>query len=143
MAAGARRRQAEDAARHILAGYDVAPCLDPVAALASLAGEILAFKGLLAERAGELEGIAHTDRAGHEEVRATLAAYERGLDRCASVLVAMARLNLDDRLVRITEAQGAMIVSVIRSALDRAALPAEWREPVLDAIATELRAADA
>jgi hypothetical protein len=43
--------------------------------------------------------------------------YERSLDRCAKVLTDMTRLNLEDRLVTVTERQAEVVVSVIRSIL--------------------------
>ena len=43
--------------------------------------------------------------------------YERSLDRCAKVLTDMTRLNLEDRLVTVTERQAEVVVSVIRSTL--------------------------
>jgi hypothetical protein len=43
--------------------------------------------------------------------------YERSLDRSAKVLTDMTRLNLEDRLVIVTERQAEVVVSVIRSIL--------------------------
>lgn len=43
--------------------------------------------------------------------------YERSLDRCAKVLTDMTRLNLEDRLVIVTERWAEVVVSVIRSIL--------------------------
>jgi hypothetical protein len=34
------------------------------------------------------------------------------LDRCERILVAMARLNIDERLVRISERQGKLVTEV-------------------------------
>jgi F0F1-type ATP synthase membrane subunit b/b' len=52
-----------------------------------------------------------------EQIRAEVALYERALDRTARLLADMARLNLDERLERLTEAQGQQIVAVVRFAL--------------------------
>jgi len=43
--------------------------------------------------------------------------YERSLDRCAKVLTDMTRLNLEDRLVIVTERLVEVAVSVTRSTL--------------------------
>jgi hypothetical protein len=55
--------------------------------------------------------------AGQEQLRSGIVLYERSLDRCAKVLTDMTRLNLEDRLVIVTERQAEVVVSVIRSTL--------------------------
>jgi hypothetical protein len=71
---------------------------------------------------------------------ALVAAYERGLDRAGRILVDMAKLDLDERLVRLNEAQGRLMADVLLAAITRAALPQEWHDPLRSALATELRA---
>ena len=60
--------------------------------------------------------------------------WERALDRCERVLVAMARLNIDERLVRITEAQGKIVIKVMIGAFADIGLSQEMQEAVRPAI---------
>jgi len=133
-------RVAEAKARTILDGDRVTPVTDPLTALSELAGEVMAFKVYLSERAGELAGAADP-----EEERATLGAYERALDRCGRILVDMARLNLDERLVKVSQAQaqilGALVLRVLAGT--DLALSAAQVAMARDAIAAELMALDA
>ena len=55
--------------------------------------------------------------AGQEQLRSEIVLYEKSLDRCAKVLTDMTRLNLEDRLVIVTERWAEVVVSVIRSIL--------------------------
>ena len=49
----------------------------------------------------------------------------------------MARLEIDDRLARITEARATVIIAVFLTALDAAGVPAEMRDTVLAAADAE------
>jgi len=138
--AKARMRLAEEGARVLLAGVDHDPVTDPVTALAALAGEVLALKDLFATNVDELRDWTYTDRPGREEVHAILAAYERSLDRCHRVLEGMSRLDIEDRLARITERHGELIVQVLLASLRRCDVPDEWSVPLQAALAIELRA---
>ncbi len=100
-------------------------------------------KYLLSERTGELDDLVLTDQAGHEEVRATLSAYERALDRCGRLLVAMARLNLEDRLVKMDEAMLVLLAETMLRVLGSPdlALSAGQVVTARTMLAAELRAA--
>ena len=58
-----------------------------------------------------------TDVTGREDLRAVVAAYERSLVHSERVLVAMSRLNLDERLARISESQTALLIQVVQNTL--------------------------
>jgi len=112
---------------------------DPVSALSELAGEVVALKDILGGKVVELREWTYSDKPGREDVRAVLGAYERALDRCHRVLEGMTRLDLEDRLARISERQGEVIANVLLAAVLRAELPDSWHAPLRAALAAELR----
>jgi hypothetical protein len=115
------------------------PVDNPLAALALLAGQVLAFKDAVGELVNELREIRFTDSKGGEQLRSEVAMYERALDRSMQVLVAMARLKLDERLVAVSEAQAEMLVRAVDAGLAAAGLTGEAREPAKRAVAAQLR----
>ena len=116
-----------------------APVDNPLAALALLAGQVLAFKDAVGELVNRLDEIRYQDAKGGEQLRSEVAMYERALDRSTQVLVAMARLKLDERLVAVSEATADMLVRAVDAGLAAAGVTGEAREPVRKAIARELR----
>lgn len=115
--AAAARRVAEAKAQDALDRSGAGPVGNPLAALQQLAGEILVFKEWLAGRVEQLNEMRYRGASG-EQIRGELQAYERALDRSARVLSDIARLNIDERLARITEQQvddmGALVSYAIR-----------------------------
>ncbi|WP_049562221.1 hypothetical protein [Nonomuraea sp. SBT364] len=138
-----RRKAAERLAAHEalgeLARRGVTPVDNPLSALASLAGEILAAKDVFRERVSRLQEEAwrYQDAKGGEQLRAELAMYERALDRSARVLADIARLKIDERLTAITEQQGQALAAVIVAVLDRLDL-GERAGQVRELVAVEL-----
>jgi len=65
------------------------------------------------------------------------------MDRCERVLVAMVRLKLDERLVKLSEAQARIVTEVILGAFADIGLSRELQEAVRPAIARRLRLAAA
>ena len=93
-----------------------------------VAAEALALKNLFADRVEALSDLTYSDQGDHEDVRAVLHAYERALDRCDRVLTGMVKLDLDIRLVRLSEAQAVLLMQAVEAVLDS-------RELALDAAA--------
>ncbi|HMH76884.1 MAG TPA: hypothetical protein VK547_09690 [Candidatus Udaeobacter sp.] len=119
---GVERRQVEDGARRILADLGAAaPVENPLVELQLLAGEILAFRNALRSMVERLDGVRYSGEAG-ESIRGEVILYERALDRCTRVLTDIAKLNLDERLVAITEKQGTAIATALRAALQAAGI---------------------
>lgn len=122
-AAAARRLATAQAAaealqaRAILGCHDVKPIEDPIRELAALGGEILDLKDILAAKVAELRDWTTSDSFDREGIKAVLGAYERALERCQRLLVDMAKLDLDTRLVRLSEAQADMLERVIEVVL--------------------------
>ncbi|GAA2875663.1 hypothetical protein GCM10010517_36610 [Streptosporangium fragile] len=118
----AAERLAEQRARKIMSNYNPGgePVTNPVTELLKVAGEIRSFKDFLAGRVAEMraEEWRRANENGAEQLRAELTLYERAMDRTARVLGEVVRLDLESRLVRITEQQGAILAEVIRGSLD-------------------------
>ena len=111
-----RLAAAKEQARAELAALDVAPVGDPLNRQAQLAGQVLAWRDSMAARVNALGGLRYTTESG-EQLRAEVALYERSLDRAGRVLVAMARLHIDERLAAITEAQADLVERAVSAAL--------------------------
>ncbi len=115
------------------------PCDDPLSALTELAGEVLAWRDVLRREISRLTDLATTDEFGVERAKAVVELYERAMDRASRLLVAIAKLDLDARFVKVTEAQGAIVAAALERALSRYGL---YRDDVRVALADELRRVD-
>jgi hypothetical protein len=138
--AKAKQRLAEQAITDALGKLEITPVHDPLTALAELAGEITAWKQLAADRVAKLKDLAARNfMTGSDEVRAEIQVYERALDRCVTVLGTIARLNIDERLVRISEQQAAIVKEALMGALGDAGLPREQQREAATHLARRLR----
>lgn len=112
--AAAAKRESEAEIRRALARLDVAVVEDPLTELGRLAGQVVAWKDALAERVNELTSIRYAaSGAGTEQLRSEVALFERAMDRCAAVLGLIAKLDIDQRLARITEQQADVVVRAV------------------------------
>jgi hypothetical protein len=138
-AAAAARVVEQDIAK-TLGRFAVVPVHDPLTALAELAGEITAWKELAAERVAALKDLAQRNfQSGSDEVRAEIQVYERALDRCVHVLATIARLNIDERLVKISEQQAAIVKTALLGAMEDTGLPREQQREAAGHLARRLR----
>ena len=133
--AAAVKLQAEAAAQ--LARLDLPPVEDPLSELARVCGQVLGWKDMLAEKVNALSSLRYENEAGGEQLRAEVALWERALDRCERFLTAMARLNIDERLAKISEERAELIISVLTAALERAGIEAGQADEVLTAFDVE------
>ena len=134
-----RMAAAREQARAELAALDVAPVGDPLRQLALLAGQVLAWRDSMAGRVNALGSLRYgTD--GGEQLRAEVALYERSLDRAERVLVAMARLNIDERLAAVTEAQASIIERAVTAALASEGLDLAAQDRARRVVGRHLRA---
>ena len=115
--AAAERRHAAQAleadARAVLAFEAVEPITDPVLELAELAAEVRATVRALGQRVNALQDPRYVSPLGTEQTRAELTLLGQYQDRLARMLTALGQFDLDDRRVRITEAQAAVVVHVL------------------------------
>ena len=115
-----------------LARLDVPAVEDPLSELARLCGQVLAWKDRMADKVNGLNSLRYSTEGG-EQLRAEVALWERALDRCERFLTAMARLNIDERLAKISEERAEMIITVFTVALERAGAAPELADAVLTA----------
>lgn len=129
----------EEAARKTLAKIGAKPVDNPLSALAELAGEVVAFKNVLAERVNELEEIRYQGATG-EQIRAEIVLYERAMDRAGNLLATIAKLNIDERLAAISERQADAVIAAIEAALSYAGVTGEMAAGAKQVAAKRLRA---
>jgi len=96
----------------------VAPMANPLLSLLTVAAEAEAFKDALRSLVGDLgDRIRYSGAEGGEQLRAEVVVYERALDRVGRMCVDIAKLGLEERLVRQQEALGAGLITVLTAAL--------------------------
>jgi hypothetical protein len=123
-------------AHRILGIEGFEPISDPYHALAELAGEVLKVKEVLLQKVEALPSIEDIG-AGPiaTQISVVLSAYERSLDRSASLLTNIARLDLDARIAalqsRIDSATAELVSTAMSGALAGASVPAEMQESVM------------
>lgn len=137
---GAARVLLDAEARALLANLDVTPVDDPLRALLTLAGQILAWQTATAALVNRLEDV-RTEAAGGEQLRVEVALYERAMDRAAHVLAAIARLGIEERLATVTEHQADIVTGAVVAGLTAAGLTGEPLATAQRAAARHLRAA--
>ncbi|CAN5388450.1 hypothetical protein BH10ACT8_BH10ACT8_11270 [soil metagenome] len=102
------------AATRVLAHRGIpVPIGDPLQELLDLAAEARSFKQALAELVGDLTTMRYSTIGGGEQLRSEVAVYERAMDRVGRLLVDIARLDIDSRVVGIQEAQALRMRRVL------------------------------
>ncbi len=121
---------------------NLVPVDNPLQQLQLLAAETLRYKEILADKVEELRSWTYENIDNHEDIRAILSAYERALERAQRAMVDMARLGIQERLVRLSEVQAELIKGVIMAVLDsrEMGLSRELRQTGRTILARELAA---
>lgn len=123
---GGRAKHIRDAAdvrtteQHIgrlLAEHMARDVTNPLAALLEITAEVVRWKDFLAARLATLTTMRFTDERGTEQLRSEIVLYERALDRCGRFLLDVAKLNIEERLLRMQEREAALIGEVLRGVL--------------------------
>ena len=117
VAKAAERERVEHEVRALLVQRGLEPIEDPLTELQMLAAEMRAWKDAVGELVNALGPSLRYEGIGGEQLRAEVALWERAADRYERILVDMARLNLDERLVKIGEGTAALVNRVIRGTL--------------------------
>jgi hypothetical protein len=139
---GAERQRVDDQARKALEGFtDFAPVHDPVERLRLLAGRAEAWMTALEVKVAELTSLRYSTKTA-EQIRGEIQLYERAMAATGKVLVDLARLNLDERAVRLQEAQVMLVAGALSQALDESGLPAEQQQAIRVRVAELVEAAD-
>jgi hypothetical protein len=128
----------EEQARQVLARLDVAAVENPLTVLAELTGQSLAWRDVIAEKVNELGNLRYQTEHG-EQLRAEIALFERAMDRCAKFAVEMARLNIDERLAKVTERQTEIVAGALAAALGEMGLSPEEQRDARNRVARHLR----
>jgi hypothetical protein len=119
---GAERERIDQEARRALEGFtDFAPVLDPVERLQLLAGRAEAWMTALEVKVAELTSLRYSTKTA-EQIRGEIQLYERAMAATEKVLVDLARLGLDERSVRLQEAQVTLVAGALTQALAEAGL---------------------
>lgn len=109
----------------VIEGMDIKPVRNPLEALSVLAGEILAWKDLIAAHVAQLKDKLRYEGEHAEQIRGEVQLYERALDRSVTVLAQIARLKIDERLAAINEAQINQMANILDGTLEYLGLPYE------------------
>jgi hypothetical protein len=106
-------------AEKLLYKYEAAPVGDPLDALQRLAGRALALEETIGNLVNSLSEIRYESggEGGGEQLRSEVAVLERAMDRCGRLLVDIAKLNIDERLVKVTEKQARMAEQALLATL--------------------------
>ena len=109
----AERVKIENGARTLLGREDLTPIDNPLLELQKLAAEVVRFKEILGDKVEELGSWTQESIMESEEIRAIIGAYERALDRTMAVLAGIVRLNIEERLAKISAAQTQILVEIV------------------------------
>jgi hypothetical protein len=137
--AAAEIAKTEKQIKKTLGRIDVTPVENPLLELQYLAGEVRGWKDKVATHVSELERLRYSTDGG-EAIRGEIILFERALDRCAMVLTAIAKLDIDARLVKIAEAQQRMVIAAVEAALQAAGLTGPAAAEARITVARHLRA---
>jgi len=126
-------------AERLLYKHDAAPVADPLEALQRLAGRALALEETIGELVNNLRSVRYETETGGEQLRSEVAVLERAMDRCGRLLVDIAKLNIEERLARVTEQQAQMTMEALSAALGEIGISAEQQREARVRVARHLR----
>lgn len=117
--AKAQLRLVEQGARELFGKLapEIVPVDNPLAAYAEFAGEVMAWKQLMASLLEDLTAVAVTSEFQGEQIAGAVQLYERAMDRANTVLSSYARLNIDARLATISEQQAKTVMRAIEAVI--------------------------
>lgn len=120
--------------------YDVSPVENPLTALQALAGRALALEQAIGGIVNDLSSIRYRGgEGGTEQLRAEVVVLERAMDRAGRLLTDIAKLNIEDRLARVTEAQTAMVADALAAVLGEMGLSADAQRDARARVGRRLR----
>lgn len=111
---------------------------NPYAELYKLAGQTVAWKDALAEKIAELTEAGYEGRNG-EEIKADVQLFTAAIVETRQVLTAIAKLDVEERMVKIAEAQAIMIAETLSRVLDSLGLSHATQLQARSAVAERLR----
>lgn len=93
------------------------PVDNPLQAYAAFAGEVMAWKELMHSLLEQLRRAEYDDAMGMLHVHPIVELYERSMDRANTVLSSYARLNIDERLAKLSESQSKAVLRAIEAVI--------------------------
>lgn len=117
---------------------EVVPVDNPLEAYRMFAGRVMAWLALMEELLADVQSPRYRG-ATAEQIRGEIVLYERAMDRANTVLSTYAKLNIDERLARVTQAQADILVAVVKAGLNAAGVTSDQRELAHAEIARQLR----
>ena len=110
----AKRRVALAEATALVEAQGVEPMTDVATQILVLASEARSLLDILAARVAELESFSSTDKLGSESISAILGAYQSQQEKTGRLLIAIAKLGLEDRRTRVAEADHRRLVQAVQ-----------------------------
>lgn len=117
--AKARERALTQAAQREVTKLKLTPVADPLTAMSEIAAEVIAFKDILAGLRDNVlaSGDIRYQSGAGEQLRAEVAVYVQALLMCEKFLSSMGKLDVDERLARVQEAQVDLLSAALTAAL--------------------------
>jgi hypothetical protein len=121
------------------------PVQNPFLELMDLAGEMKAFKDRIGARvdAMNIEEFRYEHERAGEQIRAEIMIYIKAMERLEACLTKIAKLGIEERMMRITERQAEIIEQALLRTLADAKydLPAQIQKAMKDDVVRRLRVA--
>ena len=136
--ASAAERVTEEKIRKVLGALTIVPVDNPLAELQILAGEAKAWKQVCHDHMAALTAMRYGTEGG-EAIRGEIVLFERALDRCGKILVDIAKLNIDERLARVSEAQLDLTTRALAAWMAEAGMDVEQQQEARRGVARHLR----
>lgn len=96
---------------------DYQPVVNPYEELYRLAGQTVKWKDILAERVGQLHELGYEAKTG-EQIKAEVQLFTGALTEARNILTSISKLDVEERMVRVAEAQALMIAEALGRVLD-------------------------
>lgn len=115
---------------------------NPFDALLEMAQETMEFKDICKVKLSKLkedEWRWEGERVG-EQLRSEVALYERAIQRCTDTLIKIARLGIEERMMRVAERQQAIMERAIVRTMQDLDLPLEMQAKARQQMVLHLRA---
>jgi hypothetical protein len=136
--AAAATRNTDNKIRQKLGQLVSTPVANPLAALQELAGEAQAWKELCAQHVAELERMRYGTEGG-EAIRGEIILFERAIDRLGRLLVDIAKLNIDERLAKVSEMQLDLVARALTAWMAESGMGPEEQLEARRGVARHLR----
>jgi hypothetical protein len=116
---GAHREAVEREVRTLFTKLapEIVPVDNPLAAYADFAGRVMAWMNHMDQMLDELRRAEYNDAAGLLHAHPLVELYERSMDRANTVLSSYARLNIDERLAKLSEVQSKAVLRAIEAVI--------------------------